>query len=242
MANYRQIHTKIWKDDWFVELPIPDKLLFIYLFGNDNSNLTGLYKISLRVMAFETGLDADYVTQALKRFEDDKRIVYRDNIIWIVHMWKYHNSASPLVQARIMNDLETIPDVPIKYWYQNYQDTGEFNIETVSIPTLNKSKSKSNNKTNTNDGGGDINDQSPIYLLYTDTFGKPLPMMEKILMEVAIKYPPDKIEAAFKIAGQNGAKSFAYVRAILEDKKNDKSKSIDRVSVEARSHYGDIPQ
>jgi hypothetical protein len=199
------------------------------------------------VIAFETGMEVDYITQALKRFEDAKRVVYRDNIIWIVHMWRYHNNASPLVQARITNDLELLPDVPIKTWYQNYQNTGEFDIETVSIPTLNKSKSKSNlnlnNPTlnNLSDGGGDINNQSPIYLLYTDTFGKPPPLMEKILMEVAIKYPPDKIEDAFKIAGQNGAKSFAYVRAILEDKKNGHSKkAVDiHATEDGRNKYGE---
>ena len=104
---------------------------------------------------------------------------------------------------------------------------------------LNQVKLNQSNSNQINGGDGDINDQSPIYLLYTDTFGKPLPMMEKILMEVAIKYPPDKIEDAFKIAGQNGAKSFAYVRAILEDKKHAKPKFIDRVSAEARSQYGE---
>src|SRR4030042_2776590 len=133
MSNYRQIHTQIWKEDWFIELSAQDKLLFIYLFSNDNSNLVGLYKISIRVIAFETGLDPDYINQALARFESAQRVIYREGIIWIVHMWRYHNNASPKVQTRIKNDLEYIPDLPIKHWYQYYQDTGLYSIDEQLI-------------------------------------------------------------------------------------------------------------
>ena len=136
MAGYRQIHTQIWKDDWFIELSPDEKLLFIYLFSNESSNLVGLYKISTRVIANETGLNTDFIMAALKAFEDNHRVVYRDGIIWIVHMWRYHNNASPKVQSRIRSDLELIPDAPIKRWYQFYQDTGTFNTseELIQYP------------------------------------------------------------------------------------------------------------
>ena len=46
MANFRAIHTQIWKDEWFVDLTINQKVLFIYLFSNEASSFTGLYKIT----------------------------------------------------------------------------------------------------------------------------------------------------------------------------------------------------
>lgn len=36
MANYRQIHTQIWRDNWFLDLEADEKLLFIYLSGGGN--------------------------------------------------------------------------------------------------------------------------------------------------------------------------------------------------------------
>jgi len=54
MANYRQIHTQIWRDNWFLELRPDEKLLFIYLFSNDNSNLAGIYEIHESIIALET--------------------------------------------------------------------------------------------------------------------------------------------------------------------------------------------
>ena len=50
MANYRQIHTQIWRDNWFLDLEPDEKLLFIYLFSNDSTNLAGLYEIHQRVI------------------------------------------------------------------------------------------------------------------------------------------------------------------------------------------------
>jgi len=52
MADYRQIHTRIWKDSWFIELEPCDKLLFIYLFSNERASVSGIYDISIKVMAF----------------------------------------------------------------------------------------------------------------------------------------------------------------------------------------------
>ena len=45
MANYRQIHTQIWRDNWFLDLEADEKLLLIYLFSNDNSNQAGIYEL-----------------------------------------------------------------------------------------------------------------------------------------------------------------------------------------------------
>ena len=67
MAGYRQIHTQIWKDEWFLDLEPQAKLLFIYLFGNENTSLSGIYKLPLKVILFETGLDKEYVVNTLKK-------------------------------------------------------------------------------------------------------------------------------------------------------------------------------
>lgn len=116
MSTYRQIHTKIWKDPWFLELPPEHKLLFIYLFSNEQANLMGLYQIPLKVIAFETDLEVSTVEEALAHFAVDGKVLYEDNYIWIINMFQYNanNPGSPKTQEHILNTLRDIPDIPLK--------------------------------------------------------------------------------------------------------------------------------
>ena len=72
--SYRQIHSKIWTDPWFLDLSSNEKLVFIYLFSNDRVKLTGIYDISVKTIAYETGIDLSDVTAILDRFEADGKI------------------------------------------------------------------------------------------------------------------------------------------------------------------------
>ena len=68
MADYRQIHTRIWKDSWFLALNPDQKLLFIYLFSNERASVAGVYELPLQVICFETGLDSSVVDAGLRAF------------------------------------------------------------------------------------------------------------------------------------------------------------------------------
>lgn len=133
MAGYRQFHTKFWKDEWTIDLDPLERYLFIYLFSNDLSSISGIYRIPLRVIANETGLEIDFVQKCLDKFEKQKKILYRDNTVWVVNMEKYHSNASPLTQTRVNKDIDTIPDNVVKQAYICHKSTGIFCTDTVSI-------------------------------------------------------------------------------------------------------------
>lgn len=117
MANYRQIHTQIWKDNWFLDLKTNEKLLFIYLFSNNSTSLSGLYELHKRMISFETGLKPKEIDAILARFEQDGKIFYREGVVWIVNMAKYHPTKNSSVQIRIKQDIEDIPDGELKQLY-----------------------------------------------------------------------------------------------------------------------------
>lgn len=123
MANYRQIHVSIWKDEWFLDLEPQDKLLFIYLFSNENTSLSGIYKLPIRVIAFETGLDTKYISDALTRFSKAGKVYYESGVVWVVNMRRYHETKSGKVQQRINADIAMIPDCPLKIQYLYSIDT-----------------------------------------------------------------------------------------------------------------------
>jgi len=133
MAGYRQFHTKFWKDEWTIDLDPLERYLFIYLFSNDLSSISGIYRVPLRVISNETGLEIDFVQKCLNKFEKQQKILYRDNTVWVVNMEKYHSNASPLTQTRVNKDIDTIPDNVVKQAYLCHKTTGIFCTDIVSI-------------------------------------------------------------------------------------------------------------
>lgn len=134
MAGYRQFHTKFWKDEYLIELDPLEKYLFMYLFTNDLSSISGLYKIPLKVIRNETDLGEDLIVRTLQKFQDDKRIFYRDGVMWVVNMAKYHSNASPKTKQKVSADVELIPDCDVKRAYLYFVETGIYSIDTLSIP------------------------------------------------------------------------------------------------------------
>jgi hypothetical protein len=116
-GTFRQIHTRIWDDPWFQDLLPEEKLLFIYLFSNERAALCGLYELSLKTMAFETGLRKDAITLALHRFGQAGKAFWDGRHVWVPNLRKYNETASEKVQIRIAKELAAIPDCELKRRY-----------------------------------------------------------------------------------------------------------------------------
>lgn len=142
MADYRQIHTKIWKDGWFLDLCTEDKLLFIYLFSNERANLAGLYDLPIKVIVFETGIPLEQVETCLERFEEAGKVhCSLSDWIWIPSLIRYNarNIESPKIQAHLQSLLSEIPDCELKRaWIEYYNGivSNRYRIDTLSIPNL----------------------------------------------------------------------------------------------------------
>ncbi len=126
MSGYRQLHTHIWSDGWFVELEPDLKLLFIYLFSNERASICGLYELPIRTIAFETGLEREAIKQGLEVFTkaDKARYDFEASVVWVRNMLKYQGSMSPKVQARIQADIKAVPDCDLKRQF----------LDTLAIP------------------------------------------------------------------------------------------------------------
>ncbi len=119
MSYFRQIHTLIWKDEDFLEFSQAEKLLFIYFFSNESTTLSGLYKIPLRVVSFETGISMSVINKAMEKFERLKKIYYRDGYVFVTKFQKY-NKGGDKVEISIRHEIENIPDCEIKRIYIAY--------------------------------------------------------------------------------------------------------------------------
>jgi hypothetical protein len=142
MADFRQIHTRIWKDDWFTNLDQDAKLLFIYLFSNEQAEIGGVYELPIKYMAFESGLLQERIQYLLNQFEESKKVYYRNGWVWVVNLRKYNETGSPLVAKRIAKDLAILPDGELKaMYYAYYKIPYKYPINTLSIPCFNNNDS-----------------------------------------------------------------------------------------------------
>ena len=170
MAGYRQFHTKFWKDAWVIDLDPLERYLFSYLFTNEQSSISGIYELPIKIIQNETGLELPFIKKTLAKFQDAKKLFYKDNIIWVVKMMQHHKNASPTTMTKVNNDVSWIPDCDVKKAYLYYQQTGIYCIDIVSIPICESvSESESENKKENESAKG----VRPIQLWIEQITGKP---------------------------------------------------------------------
>lgn len=231
MANYRQIHTQIWRDNWFLDLEPDEKLLFIYLFSNDNSNLAGLYELHERIVALETGLDIKRINEIVSKLEGDGKIFYRDGVVWIVNMQKYHSNAGEKVRRSIEIIIDGIPDCEVKQKYCIYNGIEAENTLSEKKDTLSKIKntlsySKSNSKSNSksktepeaevNTATAVIDEYAQVAKAYEDVIGSLTSFTADQLKLAISEYEPAWIHDALKEAATANVRKWNYVEAILK--------------------------
>ena len=231
MANYRQIHTQIWRDNWFLDLEPDEKLLFIYLFSNDSTNLAGIYEIHQRVIELETGLDKKRIEEILNRFEREGKVHYQDGIVWMVNMKKYHSNAGEKVRRSIEIIVEGIPDCEVKQKYCIYNGIAIENTLSEKKDTLSYSKSKSKLKSKsktekeeeeeTPTGGTVTSSQSQKILSITEhvqeTGAQLKPDDEQAIKQLAAVFNlPDIHDAIDHMVAHTNRPNIGYLKKVLD--------------------------
>lgn len=106
MAKQRYINTKFWSDNFIVQLDPTERYLFLYLLTNEHTNISGIYELPLRTMAFETGLEPEMLQKILDRF--DPKVIYVEGWVGIRNFTK-HQSSNDKVRAGIERAIKEVP-------------------------------------------------------------------------------------------------------------------------------------
>lgn len=225
MAGYRQFHTQFWKDEWLIDLEPLERYLFSYLFTNDLSSISGIYKLPLRVIVNETGLEKSVVELMLSKFQAAKKIFYQEGVMWVVNMHKYHKNASPRTMAKVNADVREIPDCQVKTAYLYYEKTGIYSMDTVSIPrsesvivSVNENKSE-----NITGGIGSVPEigMAEIVDAYQSEIGMITATISEELQEAEKEYSAALIVDAIHEAARQNKRSWKYTLGILKRWKAD---------------------
>lgn len=106
----RCVSSHFWDDNYVVNLDPIEKLLFLYFLTNPLSRISGFYEISLKRIAFDTGIDKEMVLKIIKRFEKDGKVFYYKGFIILPNYPKFQSLNHNMIKA-VKKDLEEAPEL-----------------------------------------------------------------------------------------------------------------------------------
>lgn len=125
----RVVNSDFWRDETVEYFTPEDKYFWLYLLTNPQSNLLGIYKITRKRMAFETGYSMESIDNLIDRFENKYGLVrYKDNEIAIKNYLRHGiiKGGQPIYDA-LMRFLKDVRNKDfIKWVYEsvrNREDT-----------------------------------------------------------------------------------------------------------------------
>ena len=128
LAKYRYVHCKFWQDPDMLDYTPEEKYFYLYLLTNPHTKQCGIYEISVKQIAFETGFNRDTAQKLIDRFSDYEKIKYcsESKELAIRNWLKYNYSTSPKVKTCIENELKSVKSRDLIQYIDS--------IDTLSIP------------------------------------------------------------------------------------------------------------
>jgi hypothetical protein len=134
MAKFRPIYQNIWNDPDFQEYTPEQKLIFVYLFSNPSTTDSGIYPITPRTIANDTGYPLETIVKllsngCLKNVEYDTEC----KIIYIRKARRHYPSGGrpDLVAKGIVNDFEKTNKTHL--WSLFIEDYPEYKEVILSV-------------------------------------------------------------------------------------------------------------
>lgn len=165
----RIIHTRIWKDEYFSNLNIKEKIVFIYLLTNENINLCGIYELPDKYICFDTGVSQSDLIKIKNKFMESGKIIFFNGWVKISNHEKYNtNYSGSKNEVAFQREISTISESVLKELDRlsiDYQYPSDSTINHKSKIINNKSETfKSNNKELTQKDLEDISEQLSVSL------------------------------------------------------------------------------
>lgn len=226
MAEYRQVHTIIWDDDWFIELSPEEKVVWFWLITNRRASVSGLYELSYGVVARETALSKELVIKSIDKFQEQKKVIVDDGWIWVINLRRYNDSKTDNCNKRIEADLLLAPE-NLRISYEGHYKPL---ISPLQAPYKVSEEIRNKNK---EIGNKEIGKTQSVFSVYEKNIGLLTPIISDKLIDAEKEYGPVWICDAIQESVKANARNWNYINAILNNWKsngrgNKKSKEVDK--------------
>lgn len=86
----RLLHTDFWIDDQVSDLSVSTKFLYMYLFTNPHIGTVPIYKLSNKVISFETGLTISQIEQGKISLQELGKVKFYRDFVYILNADRYN--------------------------------------------------------------------------------------------------------------------------------------------------------
>lgn len=115
MSKHRVVKSDFWIDDYFEDRPVEERLFYLYLMTNPETNILGIYRTTIKRMAFESGLSAkDEIVPILDIWSEKDKVHFIGNHILMVNFQK-HNIPSGTMRTGIKTLIGKLPSEIISF-------------------------------------------------------------------------------------------------------------------------------
>lgn len=139
MATYRTIRMAFWNSPAIENMTPEQKLLYLYLFTSPHTNNLGVLSVTIRKIAFETGMEEEAVRECLGHLEFHERIVMEDGDIWVCGFIRHQCSTSPKILTSLRALLPTVECAAIRkaiiQTYPHLFGAARYPTDRVSVPS-----------------------------------------------------------------------------------------------------------
>ena len=162
MGIKRVVDTEFWTDDKVIEMFSPeDKLFMLYLMTNPHTTQLGIYALSKKVMAFETGYSTDTISVLLDRFETKYDLIKYSNETKELAIKNYlrHSiiKGGKPVEDLLTKEISKVKDKSLlQYVFDGISNFDNLNGTVVVILPLLNQKENDNDKDNGNENDNDV--------------------------------------------------------------------------------------
>lgn len=144
----RIIQTRFWDDEFVFNASKDAKLLYIYLLTSQYINISGIFQLDERKIAFETGLTPKEFERAKEEIVSANKVIFYKGWVKVFNAEKnngYKNS--PLNQVAYERELSLIPQCVLDYFNSSIDTSIDSSMHTNHKSEIINNKYKIINKT-----------------------------------------------------------------------------------------------
>ena len=161
MSKNHLINSDFWRDPYTSNLDPVEKLLFLYLISNPDSNIAGAYQLPIKIIAVDTGVDKDMILKIAERFLRDDKIFIYDGWVAIKNRAKFNKLDNPNIQKGIIDIINKSPEF-IREFLNNTSLLKPLKVFTKGHIDIDKNKNKDK----------DINNKDLVFNAWNEKIGK----------------------------------------------------------------------
>ncbi len=215
----RSMDSDYWRNEFIQSLPWDAKGFYQYLITNHHVTPSGVFRITLKTICFDTGIDPKVIPGVLEALSSKVKWYQDKNIVWVKNFIFRQSKSPKFIQAvsRHLTELKLngIAKEVIDYNSKHHKLSIPYPYRTYGVATKKDELSKTAVDTTLNESQN--KELGEISRLYEENIGMLTPLLGERLKEIVGEYPDGWFAKATQEAVNYNHRNLRYIERVLEN-------------------------